>query len=771
MARKKKQARSQRRDGAPLISVCMIVRDEEANLERCLRSVRPVADEIVVVDTGSRDNTVEIARRSEARVAYFEWCDDFAAARNAALEQAAGRWILQMDADEELTADSARLIRRVVSGAPKNCWGFFIKVRSHIVRDGCRLHTIGRRMLLFRNRPDLRYEGRIHEHIAYVGGGTHPEFSFCDDLMIDHYGYLPDQMTSKGKDERNLRLLQRAVEEYPDDPFQQFNLGLFFHTADRFADAVVPLQRAVSLCRNVSTNYLPTAYAMLVVALARVGRVTEMLETLAEAERRLPKLIPDFYHNAGVALAEIGDHDQALKYFQRALDTGSVRIAAESDPGTYTWLPRVGKGKIYEARGQFELARACYEEALAYVPEHPELICRLASVELALAYPQRALEHLKLALQLDDVPEQAWKELLQICERLKDRAANAPYLVPDLDEVGREVVRRAPLSPALGAKLASVCVRFGQFERGIAAANASLERGEDLLALVNRGRCYFAVGRYQEAADDFAAAQAVASKNQDAAADVDFVQQSLAQGSGVRSLGLDEVSLEHSPAVVGGESLVSIVVPVCRSVERTRCLLQAVIENTPDDLYEVVVVDDASGDGTADFLRLLSGDVKIITNQTSVGYIRACNQGASAATGKYLVFLSNDTEPRKGWLEGLIALAENDASVGAVGGRLLYSDGRLRQAGGAVLPDGAFRWYGEGTDPADPKCDLVREVDFCSAVALLVRRDLWNEIGGFDPAYAVESYAAADLCLAIREAGYRVLYQPATEVIHHEEAA
>lgn len=537
----------------PLISVCMIVKNEEENLDRCLRSVRSVVDEIVVVDTGSCDRTVEIARRYGAKVSHFQWCDDFAAARNAALVQATGRWVLQMDADEELTPEAARNIRQVVTSAPPGRSGFFIPCRSYILRSGCQLHTIAYRLLLFRNLPDLRYRGRIHENIQYLGEGPEPDFRINGDLTINHYGYLPDQMAAKDKLERNLRLLQLAIAESPDDPFNQFNLGLQYHIMERFADAVEPLKRATALCRNPSASYLPKAYAILVSALYQSGRGSEVPAAIAEAEQRVSALTADFYYNAGMAFVDTGQLEQALEYFERAIDTGTVRITTESDPSAHTWLPRLGMGVIFEGRGQMERARDCYEEALTYVPNHPALNCRLAVVATKLGQPGRALEHIKRAAQLEELPEQLRWELLQVCETLADGAVSeqppmdssgrdvseqAPIrsaaskvsgqaTLVEVQRVGSELVQRIPIRPECGSRLASACVRFEQFHLGIKAAGAALENGEDVLARVNRGFCYFALGRYQEAAEDFTAALAANPNDEDVLACLGLVRDQL----------------------------------------------------------------------------------------------------------------------------------------------------------------------------------------------------------------------------------------------------
>ena len=144
------------------------------------------------------------------------------------------------------------------------------------------------------------------------------------------------------------------------------------------------------------------------------------------------------------------------------------------------------------------------------------------------------------------------------------------------------------------------------------------------------------------------------------------------------------------------------------------------------------------------------------------------NGGAALARGRYIVFLNNDTEPESGWLDALIDVAERDPRVGAVGAKLVYPDGKLQEAGGIIFSDATGYNFGRGGNPSDPRYDFVREVDYASAACLLVRAELFRALGGFDRRYAPAYYEDTDLCFAIRDRGYKVVYQPRAVIIHHE---
>ena len=214
---------------------------------------------------------------------------------------------------------------------------------------------------------------------------------------------------------------------------------------------------------------------------------------------------------------------------------------------------------------------------------------------------------------------------------------------------------------------------------------------------------------------------------------------------------------------------VSIVIPVFNQLEYTHaCLasLQTVEEQTP---FEVIIVDDWSTDGTAEVLPQLKG-ITYLRNERNCGFVISCNRGAEKARGKYLVFLNNDTLVTPGWLSALVDTFVEEPDAGIVGSKLLYPDGRLQEAGGIIWRDASGWNYGKSDDPGNPEYNYLREVDYCSAAALMVPKALFQSLGGFDSRYAPGYYEDTDLAFKVRRAGYKVLYQPLSEVIHWEGA-
>lgn len=214
--------------------------------------------------------------------------------------------------------------------------------------------------------------------------------------------------------------------------------------------------------------------------------------------------------------------------------------------------------------------------------------------------------------------------------------------------------------------------------------------------------------------------------------------------------------------------LASIIIPVYNQKEYTIQCLDALRKHTPEDLYEIIVVDNCSTDGTHDYLMGIEGSVKVVTNRENQGFTVACNQGAREASGKFLVFLNNDTMPLKGWLTALLDTFKLGDDIAAVGSKLIYPDMKLQEAGGIIFNDGNGWNFGRGDIPDNGRYNRLIEVDYCSGASLAVRKELFEQAGGFDEIYAPAYYEDTDLCFSLREAGYRVLYQPESEIIHFE---
>lgn len=299
------------------VALVMIVRDEARCLARCLASVRPWVDEMLVLDTGSRDATPQIARDAGARVGHFEWVDDFAAARNQALSLTDADWRVLLDADEWVES-GGETISALRAQAPDHVG--LVRVTSRIVADGGEHEAPS---WLPRVLPcGVLYEGRIHEQP--VAGLPRRRL----ELVLGHDGYLPAQM--QGKHGRNERLLQLALAERPDDAYLHYQLGkdhevrgAFEAAWPRYEAALAAMQREAAWRHDLVLRSLYT--------LKRLRRF-ELAIPLAEAEMPHWPHSPDFWFTLGDLLL-----DWALAEPARA---GELLPMIES-----SWLKAIGIGE------------------------------------------------------------------------------------------------------------------------------------------------------------------------------------------------------------------------------------------------------------------------------------------------------------------------------------------------------------------------------------------------------------------------------------------
>ena len=218
------------------------------------------------------------------------------------------------------------------------------------------------------------------------------------------------------------------------------------------------------------------------------------------------------------------------------------------------------------------------------------------------------------------------------------------------------------------------------------------------------------------------------------------------------------------------QPVVSVIIPTHGKVEYTLRCLASIAAYPPQAAIEVIVVDDATPDGSTECLAGIPG-IRLIINPHNLGFIRACNAAARVALSEFLLFLNNDTHVLPGWLDAMLVPFHERPDIGAVGSKLLYPDGTLQEAGCIIWGDGTGWNYGRLNEADHPVYNYLREVDYCSGASLMVPRALFAQVGGFDERYAPAYCEDSDLAFRLRELGHKILYQPRSQIVHYEGAS
>lgn len=212
---------------------------------------------------------------------------------------------------------------------------------------------------------------------------------------------------------------------------------------------------------------------------------------------------------------------------------------------------------------------------------------------------------------------------------------------------------------------------------------------------------------------------------------------------------------------------VSIIIPVYNQFYYTYNCIKSIIDHTENVTYEVILADDCSTDVTKDIDQIVE-NIVIAKTPENMRFLRNCNNAAKQARGEYIFFLNNDTQVQENWLDTLVDLMGSDEKIGMCGSMLLYPDGALQEAGGIVWKDASAWNFGHLHGPMEPEFNYVKEADYISGAAILIRKNLWKEIGGFDDRFAPAYYEDTDLAFEVRKHGYKVVYQPLSKVVHFE---
>jgi hypothetical protein len=343
------------------VDLCMIVRDEALNLERCLASVRPWVTRCIVVDTGSCDETVTVARAAGCDVIHYPWQAHFADARNAGLAEVTGDWVLVLDADEILTVDDASLWHQAISA--DGLIGYRLKIFN--VAEGGTLRSIVRSSpRLFRFCPGVRFQGRIHESVTDDLLGQSGVIRDLDGVAIKHLGYAQDVLASRDKLERNCQLSMMLVQEKPLDPVAWYHLANVACLQNRLPttkDALAMLDTLFESGVVLPDNFLTRWFQLRAWASEKQGDSSRAVGILTEG-LDLVGPNPELLYERGKLRGALGCDSEALVDFWHCVNATDSQFGGER-VGVRGFLVYTEMMAIYARAGRMETASECAQLA------------------------------------------------------------------------------------------------------------------------------------------------------------------------------------------------------------------------------------------------------------------------------------------------------------------------------------------------------------------------------------------------------------------------
>lgn len=344
------------------ISVCMIAKNEEARIEKCLASLKPFDFEIIVVDTGSTDRTKEIALQYTDKVLDFEWCDDFSAARNFSLRAASNNWILMLDCDEwikELDLEELTYFRKHLSDSVGS-----VSRENLVTENGTLVLNNTDYTERFFDRRLFRYTGIIHEQLTPIRGKEINSYLLKTTILHTGYDLTPADRIAKNK--RNYTLLLKQLEEDHDNPYLYYQLGKTCEIIEDFAHACEYYSKGLEYDLDPELAYVQAMVVSYGNALLRTGQADIALGF--EGIYNEFAILADFVYLMGNIYKANGMYEQAVEQYQKA-----VHVSLCKQNGCNSFLPIYQTGEIFEILGDTNTAIACYKQCGDFAPARQKL--------------------------------------------------------------------------------------------------------------------------------------------------------------------------------------------------------------------------------------------------------------------------------------------------------------------------------------------------------------------------------------------------------------
>ncbi|MFA5032167.1 MAG: glycosyltransferase [bacterium] len=372
------------------ISLCMIVKDEEKNLPRCLDSFKDLVDEIIVVDTGSTDRTVEIAKSYGAKVYYFKWCDDFSAARNESLKYATKEWILIIDADEYIDSGNKEKIKQVLQNPV--CSAYSINTKNFLAPYSP-IFAVNTLIRLYKKIPGICYNGKIHNQIESSIKKLGVKIGITD-IFIYHTGYLAKDKN----DGERINMLKECYKETPTDPLVNFYLGEKYESMSNYDTAIEHFKKAV--VSQISAIFLPGMLHII-----DIYNKKELPDEALKWFRKTLRVYPDDFMLHIMASQSYNLKKEYLESIKE-LKNGMKKLNKRNTESLFNMevSPSVIYGMIganYECLGIIEKAIFYYKKAIEITPDYLTPYLKLVKLYEEENEIDNAIEYLQRAIKIE----------------------------------------------------------------------------------------------------------------------------------------------------------------------------------------------------------------------------------------------------------------------------------------------------------------------------------------------------------------------------------
>lgn len=413
------------------VSLCMIVKNEEKHLARCLDSVKELVDEMIVIDTGSEDKTVEIAKDFGAKVDYYSWDNNFSNARNYSLQQASGDWILLMDADDEFHKEDYDKFIELINTSTKD--GHYFKTLSFAGEKKGNDVVLNLNLRLLRNNRKYHFIGAIHEQITRSDGTMDYKDFSTEDIRIFHYGYLTDVALEKNKRRRNISIIEEELKKDPQNSFHLFNLGNeYFALGDR--EKALELYDSAYRNFDYKVGFSSKLVIKRIMCLDEMGQYGRALEAIEEGLKVYPNFT-DLEFERGWIHFKNKRYTLAIDSFKKCIELGKPPMQLEFLEGCGTYRPYEALGEIYFQLEDYHKAFECYENVLKHNPYLQRPLYRIGSILNKLYADKRYVSfRLSQYFNLEHVPNLLVIADVLLGEGLYDVAIGYLEKAKELDE-------------------------------------------------------------------------------------------------------------------------------------------------------------------------------------------------------------------------------------------------------------------------------------------------------------------------------------------------